>query len=362
MPGAEFDYGEGDERQFITTATSVSVRNLEPGRVYSSYVRALDSAGASPFTEPAFFITRDPEGRSGKRAKEQAALSPEPRPDPATLVHHYTKATGLVGIIGSGRVWATMLQYLNDNQEYLYIYKQAVDYLDRMVDLKQPVEKHPDLALAIQKDLLHGKPEVPLGGQAHRFVVSFSEASDDLSQWRAYGQLGGAYALRFSARGLFDLAQQASDGWRFVKCRYGEGAYHVEVLTALHETFANYDTGETQDPGSAVTALREKLARLAPTVKHEAFAAEREWRLISPPISVLMDLDRVKYREGLATLIPYVHFDLPLAEEGASGSLLGVTVGPGPSPHYGLQSTLGLMATRGIHASVTPSAAPYRTV
>ena len=37
--------------------------------------------------------------------------------DVPDLLFHYTTAVGLMGIIGSGKIWTTKIQYMNDNSE-----------------------------------------------------------------------------------------------------------------------------------------------------------------------------------------------------------------------------------------------------
>lgn len=341
---------------------SYTAKDLAPGSLHKIGVAAVSHGGVESLTAEICLLTKPSVDQLQPRRHDNSSPYSGTRPDSRKRVYHYTRTSGLAGILKSSTLRATLLHYMNDNREYLYVYRQAVEYLRRIPDIKKHAEESPELALAIQEDLPRVKETVPTGKDAHRFVISFTEAEDDLSQWRAYGGIGEGYTLGFSATGLYDLAR-AMPGWSFVKCGYGEGAQHSNVVSALKRAFASYKASGRKDAEAAVEALQNALAVYAPIVKHEAFVAEREWRLISPPLSVFRDEDGVEYREGSTTLIPYVAVKLPLnGPEDAPGRLAGVSVGPGPNPDLALHSVLGLLATRGIYVGVSLTRAPYRSL
>lgn len=160
------------------------------------------------------------------------------------------------------------------------------------------------------------------------------------------------------------LAEAASaTGWTFERCGYGEQARHSDILAALQKTYADYSTGEYPNEKAAVENLFARLDGFAPLVKHIAFSSEKEWRLVSPPLSNQSG-SGTKYREGSASLIPYVEFSLhgivypehPRVRFG----LRKVTVGPGPNGDASLHAVQGFLSTNGIHIGVGLSEIPYR--
>jgi len=48
---------------------------------------------------------------------------------PASVIYHYTDLAGLIGIISSGRVWATHTDKLNDASENRHGYEFVVDHV-----------------------------------------------------------------------------------------------------------------------------------------------------------------------------------------------------------------------------------------
>jgi hypothetical protein len=53
---------------------------------------------------------------------------------PPELVYHYTDAAGLLGIISSGTLWATDIEFLNDAQELTYARATVLDELRARAD------------------------------------------------------------------------------------------------------------------------------------------------------------------------------------------------------------------------------------
>jgi hypothetical protein len=293
--------------------------------------------------------------------------SDQSKPEFPRLVYHYTRATGLKGIVKHRNLWASHLRYLNDSQEHLVVYQKAVQYLDRITVVRNLANSHRTLTGAIRETLETSSLGTPKPHPSDRFVVSFSELGDDLSQWRAYGRLGQAYALGFSGEMLAEAALAA--GWRFAKCGYGErGPRHEDVVNALIKVYNEYSQGTYSDEQAAVTSLSSALDEYAPLIKDDAFEAEAEWRLVSPPISYL-PTSGIKFREGVTSLIPYLEFSLQDIDYRLSGATLPtnpslqlLTVGPGPNPEAAAEAATGLLRVSGLHTSVGSSRIPFREI
>lgn len=105
---------------------------------------------------------------------------------PNKPLYHYTKQSGLLGIIGEKQIWATHSQYLNDRREY----KHALDLVCEEINrLDATTDHHSRSFLQGMKDGISGIESMNV------CVCSFSEERDSLSQWRAYGSGTSGFAI-----------------------------------------------------------------------------------------------------------------------------------------------------------------------
>jgi hypothetical protein len=98
-----------------------------------------------------------------------------------TAVYHYTDANGLLGIITSGRLWATDYRYLSDSSELRYIFRLAGPAVETRLKSKE----HGAIAQAF---LEYVSITPPPYGETPYYICWFSEADNSLSQWRAYSK------------------------------------------------------------------------------------------------------------------------------------------------------------------------------
>ena len=120
----------------------------------------------------------------------------------APIVYHYTNDVGLRGILESGRIWLTDIFSLNDPSALRHGLSRVVEIL------KQKAAIGPPECKLFAKQF--GSLDEALHRSAHYFVCSFSEAGDDLGQWRAYADNGQGYALGFDTRALEEAFGKAS--------------------------------------------------------------------------------------------------------------------------------------------------------
>ena len=129
---------------------------------------------------------------------------------PKKPLYHYTTQTGLLGITRDRQIWATHTQYLNDCREFLHAVDLVRGEIQRLLNEQnttQPREasaKHTE-ALNRMHDALSLSPE-----HINACVCSFSEDSDSLSQWRAYGGSSG-FAIGFSGEVLGAAVEKQLD-------------------------------------------------------------------------------------------------------------------------------------------------------
>jgi hypothetical protein len=288
--------------------------------------------------------------------------------EPGQLLWHYTRDfAGLRGIIG-GELWASSLPYLNDTQEFRYGVGIAVDTLKSLLE-------HSELTLQL---IIQLNRRLLIGFEPNDiFSVSFSTAEDDLSQWRAYGGQGPAFALGFDPHKL--ELHALGYGFQLYEVKYEEADIAAAVKAELQgeADYLNEAMRENSPPQTAEEFARRqapgiagKLLLMAPTFKHPKFGAEEEWRLTRwmPPILRAPVLPR-RFRLSDSLVVPYTVIPLPppLKESevmaGASyvdSPLVAITIGPGA--HDGkLKYSIGDLTARcGLYVDVRTSEVPFR--
>src|SRR6266542_2855099 len=113
------------------------------------------------------------------------------------LLFHYTTSAGLTGIIETGKIWLTKIQYTNDKNELCL----ALEQIRTEIDLQgQGIEKtRREEELDAMGKALHEAPTVNVG------VASFTKEGDQLSQWRGYCEIGKGYSLGFDGKKLKEV-------------------------------------------------------------------------------------------------------------------------------------------------------------
>lgn len=271
---------------------------------------------------------------------------------PTVPLYHYTGQAGFIGIVEKTEIWATHTQYLNDRREYLH----AVDMVRERIRALLPSAD--ETGRAILADM-----EVGLTGieGMNVCVCSFSEERDSLSQWRAYGNASSGFAIGFS--GTFLSAVAKLKEWYLIPCIY-EPEEQIRLVEALvKEVFdQNLEWKKTNasklkglPPGGNLNAY---LHRYAPILKDYSFRDEREWRLMSRPLSCTSEA--FSFREGTSMLIPFYKF--PLLDSEGHFKLHEVVVGPTPHRKQSEMSARSfLVKNLQRDVAVEPSKVPYRS-
>src|SRR5260370_32998682 len=119
---------------------------------------------------------------------------------PDKPLYHYTTQSGLLGIIGSRKIWVTHTQYLNDRREFLHAVDLVRDELsNRLMTASVPSARE---RLVQMEEALQLSPQ-----SINVCVCSFSEEPDLLSQWRAYGGAAG-FAIGFPGEFLKAITEK----------------------------------------------------------------------------------------------------------------------------------------------------------
>jgi hypothetical protein len=279
--------------------------------------------------------------------------------DRGSHLYHYTSAQGLAGILASRCLWATDSAFLNDWREIKYAAEPLIERLARHIGgrvSEEPSDLHPETTddnrlVVMQSALMAIQRFMELPPSEHRhtyidgatYVACLSEDHDQLGQWRAYGKSG--YAIGFQRDALISAAPLVGP------VGYGEaavGSLCDEVISYLESR------PPTAHPGTHgfFDAVNYCMPRLA-LVKHDAFAQEKEWRLVHSRYN--QALEDVKVRTA-PILIPYV--ECPFDDS----ALMEIVIGPGGTVHSE-RAVRALLTAHGFHPNsiaITQSRAPFR--
>jgi len=274
---------------------------------------------------------------------------------PPELVYHYTSASGLLGIISTGSLWMTDIEFVNDAEELAYARASVLDELQvRAYEIAAPeVDGYADPDGSRAEVLRNVARELEQSPQAHPsrtyhvYAACFCENGDLLSQWRAYGGDGG-YAIGFRTAALLEV-RTLLESVHFAKVTYGlDDARHY--LAAMLEAVAPHPTAHPGVQGNV-----QLMSLVLPTVaaiKHPTFAEEQEWRLLSTSWGASESL---RFRPGSAGLVPYVEVSLP------DDAVAHVIVGPGRYPRVRISGVAQLLERHGMGGvEVVGSRSPLR--
>jgi hypothetical protein len=244
-----------------------------------------------------------------------------PRPMPASgLLHHYTTADGLKGIIENNELWATSAYFLNDSAEITYGCGLLKEVLDDWLAKNPRPEDSVTLGLArglrrfFGEDLLNRNMIRPI------YLACFCEDDNLLSQWRAYGQSGG-YSLGFTVPPNVVFAGQGfkpepnTYTSKWAKVEYDRNEQTKTCRTILDSILAIFDDPDTARAAATVAdhplvgsdkmfrAIADILLEEIVSFKNEAFNVEKEWRVVVRQ----RELTKQGTDDGGKTPIP-VHF------------------------------------------------------
>lgn len=276
------------------------------------------------------------------------------------LVHHYTDAAGVLGIVQRNKMWCTDIRYLNDAQEFVFAQGLYAEALDPEFGLDPTVLDVASNAI----DMLHKPLEtegLPLS-MTQSFVASFSVHDDDLSQWRGYSGTAARFSIGFKRREL--ERHLAAKKFEFGPVVYSAGEAKRRLAADFNRVAAPFREKhlDQSNPMKWTEARHiykpfvgslnvEVLLRAAPFCKDPSFEKEGEWRIVyQRGTSVDPDSFPLSFRVGRSLIIPYIELDIPMSV------IAQIRVGPGPRLVESLDSLRQLVP----NVRVEPSSIPYR--
>jgi hypothetical protein len=231
-------------------------------------------------------------------------------------LYHYTSAKGLIGIIDTGKIWATKIHYMNDGLEL----QQGLKYIREEIGIQKRNKTRST------QELIGMSRELKDIHDINTSVISFTSTThDDLSQWRGYCKIGDGYSLCFDGKKLSESIKKVSESEKnkycyLVPCKYEEGE-HKDMLKELVSS-------------TPIQRFNEEALLIVSMIKTKGFANEKEWRLVWGP----NDYSCAKYRPGNFSIIPYWEFDIDLLN-----ILESITIGPSPEQSLSKIAVEGLL-------------------
>jgi hypothetical protein len=272
-------------------------------------------------------------------------------------VWHYTSAGGLMGILARGEMFFTHVACLNDHLEQRYfgdLIHQGVKAL--MINNADPalasMLKYADRVLA-DRDF----------SATWHFAACFSEVTDDLGQWRGYGNGECGYAIGFDVQALSASMQANRPGAIFIPMNYEKTRQQLIVDDVLRyaQAWILSKAASARDLEELAKEFLEAFAYeldiFATIMKHSAFAGEKEWRIataLGPGETGMLE-----FHQKRTLLARY----LPIKLTSATGRLpiTRIFVGPSPAQRVSQVSVGDLLIKHGYTGvKVERSIVPYR--
>jgi hypothetical protein len=269
-------------------------------------------------------------------------------------LYHYTNTSGLTGILESRRLWATDVRFLNDASEVSYarrLLKAAVD------DLKSqsPHDTRTSDQLALIEQLSRA-PDIP-----PTFAACMCAEADLLSQWRAYGDVDGRYAIGLNRERLSDIAFEQNI--TLLPVKYDVSEQRRLLNTAVHDALEYLSQQRVQSavkPDDRNTVIAMGLSETLLEVKNPHFREEAEWRLARTAWRTAASDPLTHFRSHHGEILPYQEFSLVDDQSGTS-ALEVVVVGPSAHADSRAEAVRQLLQHHGLHqVTVRISEIPLR--
>lgn len=284
---------------------------------------------------------------------------------------HYTSIDGFCGITTSKQIFATDFRFLNDREEFTHARKIAEELVEEApteveqgIPYKELLRKIVQVAFDPNTGVLHPN-------NLQFFVASFSEAEDQLSQWRGYSRGSSGVSLCLNLRSL--RPEPGSKSFvSFGPCRYDSLRKRELISHALDQSTSEalqiakgVDTESSRrSPNERIEAALKVtvyyLIQLVAFLKNESFHEEQEWRLVVPMAASDHENRHLRlFRASSTTLVPYIRHSLSKNPE-APIPLVDLILGPGSDEHA-VVAAQSFLDSCGIDLKPRLSAVPYQS-
>ena len=225
--------------------------------------------------------------------------------DEFDTLYHYTSIESLYHILGVEddeiTMRATHANFMNDPDEFEYadsIIKESLNEFEKQNNLTEEKSK----SLSGKHGLVNtiGK----IGGDP--YILSFSEHSNDLTMWRAYGKDGNGVSIGFDFTMLQEYENQKNiENTQLVKCIYDKEIIinnMIESWKKEYHSISIENNGNSTGIGFNDFDIFFSMLEYGFSFKNEYYRAEKEWRLCKN--------ESKNYKLGAKEnlIIPYVEF------------------------------------------------------
>ena len=221
-------------------------------------------------------------------------------------LYHYTKCSGIQGILAGRAFRATRSDFLNDTNEMNYI-------LSVVRDVIQEIE-NPDWKKALFEQAVDTVREI----RRRYYITAFSTEADSITLWAEFGEQTG-YNAGFDSRELLERIERArpiSYHGYVVYASEAQRRILRELLfrgipDALGMSFREIMERRMKNESDAVFlklcgSFRKALSVYALFFKQEEFSAEKEYRLAFRE----QEDTEILFREKDGFLLPYIWVDV----------------------------------------------------
>jgi hypothetical protein len=203
-------------------------------------------------------------------------------------------------------MWLTNVFFLNDSEEHFWLRNKARKFISAQLQQYPNDDGYQWLDMILRNEWRH---EI--------YCACFSERTDLLSQWRAYGDDGKGVAIGFSTDHLQRLCQCLQG--KFADVIYDDGQQEALIERAFELT-PRLSDGEDPTIDEAAGTILRHISEAASRCKNNGFSEEAEWRLVCEPIPVFEPEDETcwtratvsRFVERRGAITPYI--EIPLVD------------------------------------------------
>lgn len=208
-------------------------------------------------------------------------------PKAPNILYHYCSVDTMLKILQNYCIWLSDAEKTNDKSELKYFPEEMEKILLNIVESYQG-KVNSDLLTLVKKVIKKLTESVYLGSayvvqNTKNYICCFSENSDLLSQWRAYGNDGQGVAIGFNA----ELLSRINDmnNYDFVKVIYNQKSVLKYIQEYMKENLKYIFEGITEKELNPADIMFNLAPIFTPILqdrfafKHPSFREEREWRL-----------------------------------------------------------------------------------
>lgn len=230
------------------------------------------------------------------------------------VLHHHTTIDGLLGILTSGAIWATDIEFLNDHEEFRVGTAALEAYSNRPLDQNDPaIRSALEMFYPVAAKMLKSNRD----GRRY-YVTSFTRAKDDVRQWMSYGKPNASISIAFERDALTDACTNAA------KCSAGALVARLSDVSYVDRDFHNFDVlddcysatslikglKDLQRTGQSVEnfalSFTDKLLFALSATKWAAFRDEQEVRFVLSTRDIGTTPEQLCFRTAGGIAVPYI--------------------------------------------------------